>query len=78
VHSICHFCVVPSGDAGMVQLQRYAQYVDQAMAKEEAPGCESCTANRMMLEKVSGPGGGGGERGLGVCPSKADAAYFAM
>ncbi len=37
----------------MIRLQQYAQYVDKVMAEEEAPGCESCTANRMMLEKVS-------------------------
>ena len=61
--------VVSAGLAGMLQLQRYAQYVDdQAMAKEEVPGCESCTANRMMLEKVRiwvGWAGGGGEGGGG-------------
>lgn len=42
------------GAAGMMRLQQYAQYVDQVMEQEEAPGCESCTANRMMLEKVGG------------------------
>lgn len=44
----------PEAWQGMLRLQQYAQYVDQLAASgvEEAPGCESCTANRMMLEKV--------------------------
>jgi hypothetical protein len=44
----------PEAWAGMVRLQQYAQYVDQlgAAGVEEEPGCEACTANRMMLEKV--------------------------
>lgn len=46
----------PEAWQGMLQLQRYASYVEQLSAAgvEEGPGCESCTANRMMLEKVRG------------------------
>jgi hypothetical protein len=48
----------PEAWQGMLQLQRYASYVEQLAAAgvEEGPGCESCTANRMMLEKVSSSG----------------------
>lgn len=44
----------PEAWQGMLQLQRYASYVEQLSVAgvEEGPGCESCTANRMMLEKV--------------------------
>lgn len=44
----------PEAWQGMLQLQRYASYVEQLAAAgvEEGPGCESCTANRMMLEKA--------------------------
>lgn len=44
----------PEAWEGMLRLQQYAQYVEQLSASgvEEAPGCESCAANRMMLEKV--------------------------
>jgi len=44
----------PEAWEGMVRLQQYAHYVEQLSADgvEEGPGCESCTANRMMLEKV--------------------------
>eukprot|EP00879_Flechtneria_rotunda_P008131 GHRR01008516.1.p1 GENE.GHRR01008516.1~~GHRR01008516.1.p1 ORF type:complete len:211 (+),score=57.85 GHRR01008516.1:167-799(+) len=40
--------------AGMVKLQQYAKYVESVATKgaEEAPSCEACTANRMMLEKA--------------------------
>jgi hypothetical protein len=48
----------PEAWQGMVRLHEYAQYVDQLAAAgvEDAPGCESCTANRMMLEKVGQQG----------------------
>ncbi|WIA08921.1 hypothetical protein OEZ85_008338 [Tetradesmus obliquus] len=38
----------------MVKLQRYAQYLETLAdaGVEEAPGCESCAANRMMLERA--------------------------
>lgn len=44
----------PEAWEGMVRLQQYAHYVEQLSSDgvEEGPGCESCTANRMMLEKV--------------------------
>lgn len=36
------------------RLQQYSQYVESLCAQgaEEAPGCETCAANRMMLEKA--------------------------
>jgi hypothetical protein len=48
----------PEAWQGMVRLHEYAQYVDQLAAAgvEDAVGCESCTSNRMMLEKVRQPG----------------------
>lgn len=44
----------PEAWQGMLQLQRYASYVEQLSAAGVEEGCESCTANRMMLEKVRG------------------------
>lgn len=40
--------------AAMMQLQQYAQYVEglAAAGVEDAPGCDFCTANRMVLEKA--------------------------
>lgn len=39
---------------GMVRLQRYAEYLEEIQAKgvEEAPGCEQCGDNRLILEKA--------------------------
>jgi hypothetical protein len=36
------------------RLQQYAEYVEglHATGIEEQPGCDSCTANRLMLEKA--------------------------
>jgi uncharacterized protein (DUF486 family) len=44
----------PDAWAGMLKLQQYAQFLEaQASAgAEEGPACESCTSNRMMLEKA--------------------------
>lgn len=47
-----------SADAwlGMQHLAQYAEYVEQLSAAgvEQGPTCQDCTANRLMLEKVSG------------------------
>ena len=58
----------PEAWEGMLRLQQYAQYVEQLSASgvEDGPGCESCTANRMMLEKV--------RWAAGACGGQANAA----
>lgn len=68
----------PEAWEGMVHLQQYAQYVEQLAAAgvEDSSSCESCTANRMMLEKVRrwGLGCAGAREVVGcrcVCPTSA-------
>lgn len=34
------------------RLERYAEYVDSVAELEEAPGCEMCRSNRVMLENT--------------------------
>ncbi|KAF8072837.1 CBR1 [Scenedesmus sp. PABB004] len=42
----------PEAWAGMLKLEAYARYVESLCDAEAAPGCEACTANRLVLEKA--------------------------